>query len=240
MNKSNWTIEQIIAKLNEINQKGFINIPQVDFRSDEGVVGQILEREFGVSENNLSLGDLGDFELKGMRKRSTTLTLCHKTSDSGMTPIEIFDRFGYVKPSNRDSSVMKKKLFCTVKGSKPNTLGLQLKPHELTFFDLFYGDEFICRWNLTDSLGKIDRMILVLADTRGNVNTLDESFHYNEAYLLNKLKDINSLISDGVVVVDFCIDQIVDSPRVPHDRGPHIRVPKSKLKLAYQNIEKIM
>ena len=110
-----WTREQIQKRLLEIKAKGFLSIPDGMYRKDEGVVGQILEREFGIQENNISVRDLGSFELKGMRKKSGKLTLCHKKTDAGLSPIEVFDRFGYERPSNRDKLIIKKKLFSTIK-----------------------------------------------------------------------------------------------------------------------------
>ena len=65
-----WTLPKVKKKLAEIRDKGFITIPTEMFRTDDGIVGQIIEREFGIAENNLSVGDLGEFELKGMRKHS--------------------------------------------------------------------------------------------------------------------------------------------------------------------------
>ena len=97
-----WTKEAVIERLKEINSKGFISVPKGMFRADDGIVGQILEREFGVAENNLHLADLGTYELKGMRKKkgkTSKLTLFHQTSTSGMTPRQIFNRFSYEKPS---------------------------------------------------------------------------------------------------------------------------------------------
>ena len=102
MEQKIWTLEEIISKLNEIKDKGYISIPTVMYRSDEGIVGQILEREFEIQENNLKIGDLGKFELKGMRKNSATLTLCHRSPETGMNPIQIFERFGYLRPLNRE------------------------------------------------------------------------------------------------------------------------------------------
>ena len=184
----------------QISQKGFISIPHEDYRKDEGVIGQLLEREFNVSENNISMRDLGSFELKGMRKKSSTLTLCHKTTSEGYTPNQVFDRFGYVRPSNRDSSVIKKKLFSTINGRKPNSLDLILGPNDETRFSMYYQPntstkEFICTWDIEDSLRKIDSIILVLADTKGKTNARDEQFHYVEAWLYNELKDFSTLLT---------------------------------------------
>jgi len=236
----NWTLDQISKKLVEINKKGFIQIPPEMFRRDEGIIGQILEREFNLSENNLSVRDLGNFELKGMRKKSSKLTLCHKTTESGLTPIQVFNRFGYEKPSKRDQSILKKKLFTTVKGTRQNNLGFILKSSDSSSIKMFYGDEFICGWNLEESIKKIDQIILVMAETKGRTLAKDERFHFVEAYLLDELKNMDDLVDSGVIVIDFCIDQPINSTKGPHDRGPHIRIPKIKLLFAYRNVRKIL
>ena len=123
-----WTKEKIIENLKIIKNKNFISIPDCIFRKDDGIVGQLLEKEFNINENNLNIADLGLFELKGMRLRknkTNMLTLFHKTSASGLTPIEIFKRFGYIKKSNR-SNITKKKLFTTIYGNKYNNLGIDV------------------------------------------------------------------------------------------------------------------
>lgn len=122
-----WSKKSVVEKLQEISQKGFLSIPEGMYRNDDGIVGQILEREFGINENNLHIADLGQYELKGMRKRkSGTLTLFHQTSTAGMTPIQIFERFSYIRTSRRDGTI-KRKLFTTIYGNKENSLGFILR-----------------------------------------------------------------------------------------------------------------
>jgi len=235
-----WTLNQIVSKLTEIKKKGFISIPPGIYRRDEGIIGQLLEREFNITENNLSIRDLGDFELKGMRKNSSKLTLCHKTTESGLTPIQVFDRFGYVKPSKRNHSVLKKKLFTTITGTRQNSLGFILKSPDPSSINMYYREESICGWNLENSIEKIDQIILVMAETLGKTLARDEQFHYIKAYLLDELRNMDELVGNGVIVIDFCIDQPVGSTKGPHDRGPHIRIPKSKLLKGYRDVRRIL
>jgi hypothetical protein len=234
-----WTREQIQKRLLEVKAKGFLPIPNGMYRKDEGIVGQILEREFDIKENNISVRDLGSFELKGMRVKSGTLTLCHKKTDAGLSPIEVFNEFGYEKPSSRDKSILKKKLFTTVK-YKPNKLGLRLVPSGNDRIDMYHNSEFICSWNLSESLEKINAILLVFAETRGATASRDELFHYISAHFLQNLKPLSTLVSSNIIVIDFCIDKQVGSVKSPHDRGPHIRIPKSKLFEAYKFTEKIL
>ena len=243
-----WSIEKIKEKLMEVEQKGFIGIPENMYRRDDGIVGQILEREFGIVENNLRVGDLGKFELKGMRwkkSKPNMLTLFHKTSASGLTPIQIFDRFGYVKKSKR-SDIMKKKLFTTIRGDKYNNLGFILKANGEDKIELYHrekdsmSNEYIATWDLSEAKKKIGQMILVFADNKGTVNSREEQFHFTKAYLLDNIMCLSDAINAGAVVMDLCIDKPIDSLKAPHDRGPHIRIPIKKLEYLYGRREVLL
>ena len=237
-----WDKKSIIKKLLEIKDKGFISIPPDMFRTDDGIVGQILEREFGVKENNVRLADLGVFELKGQRykkNKPNMMTLFHKTSASGMTPIQIFDRFGYIRKSNR-SEIMKKKLFTTIRGDKINSLGFMLKAISETEIQLFFHDEYLSTWDLSEAKKKINQVILAFAETTGAVNSKEEKFHYVKAFLLDEIMCLSEAIKNGAVVMDLCIDQPVDKSKGVHDRGPHIRIPIQKLNQLYKKVEPLI
>ncbi len=237
-----WTKETVIARLEAVSQKGYLSIPKEMFRTDDGIVGQILEREFGVSENNLHLADLGTFELKGMRSKKNKpnmLTLFHQTSSSGLTPVEIFHRFGYIRKSKR-SDILKKKLFTTIRGNKENSLGFILKPMKDNEVELYHKDEHLATWDLTEARAKIDKVILVFADTVGTTNSKDEKFHYTKAFLLSNPCNLAEAIANGAVVMDLCIDQPADGSKGIHDRGPHIRIPVSKLQMLFESVEELL
>ena len=55
--------------MEELRDKGFISVPEGMFRKDDGIVGQILEREFGVAENNLHLADFGHIRAQRNEKK---------------------------------------------------------------------------------------------------------------------------------------------------------------------------
>ena len=237
-----WTKDEVIKKLKEIEKKGFISVPAGMYRNDDGIVGQILEREFKVDENNLHIADLGTYELKGMRikkGKSSTLTLFHQTSTAGLTPLQIFDRFSYVRASQRDGTP-KRKLFTTINGKKENSLGFILRPSGTSNVDLYYHDEYLARWDLSSGLQKIQQVLLAFAETQGKRNTEEEKFHYIKAYILSSPKNIYKAISDGAVVMDLCIDQPADGSKGVHDRGPHIRIPVKKLSALFDVVEQVL
>ena len=237
-----WTKEQVILRLNELERKGYIPIPKGMYRNDDGVIGQILEREFGVKENNLHIADLGTYELKGMRSKkgkSKTLTLFHQNPTEGMTTLQIFERFSYIKPSKRDGT-MKRKLFTTIYGNKENSLGFILKPSGTSNIDLYYHDEYLARWDLSSGLAKIQQVLLAFAETIGQRNSEEECFHYVRAYILGSTRNIYKAISEGAVVMDLCIDQPADGSKSAHDRGPHIRIPIRKLDALFDAVEQVL
>lgn len=237
-----WTKERVITRMREISEKGFLPIPQGMYRKDDGIVGQVLEREFGVEENTLHLADLGTYELKGMRRnssrRAAKLTLFHQKPTAGLTTMEIFDRFCYEKPA-RNGEEMKRKLFTTVKGNRINNLGLILRANPSHTIDLYYYDEYLSTWDLLNGRDKINQILLGLAQTRGAVNSKNEQFHYNHAYILSEPRNFCQAIAAGAVVLEFCIDQPADRSTIPHDRGPHIRIPLAKLNALFGSVEKL-
>ena len=237
-----WTKERVISRLRELEHKGFISVPSGMYRNDDGIVGQILEREFEVNENNLHIADLGTYELKGMRikkRKSSTLTLFHQTSTAGMTPIQIFDRFSYVRASQRDGTP-KRKLFTRIYGNKENSLGFILKASGTSNVDLYYHDEYLARWDLSSGLAKIQQILLAFAETTGERNSSEEQFHYTRAYILSSPKNIYKAISEGAVVMELCIDQPADGSKPVHDRGPHIRIPVKKLSALFDVVEQVL
>ena len=137
--------------------------------------------------------------------------------------------------------MIKKKLFTTVKGNRVNNLGLRLQADGGAALAMYYHQELICVWDLTKPIQKFDQMILVIAQTKGKTCSHDEEFHYVNAHLLNGMKPLNTLVNSGAIVVDFCIDyQPIGSTRTPHDRGPHIRIPKRKLWTSYTDVRGIL
>ena len=234
-----WDKESITKRLIEIKNKGYLSISPEMFRIDDGIPGQILEREFQVKENNLCVADLGIFELKGMRNRKSksNMTLFHKKPSRGLSVIQIFNRFGYIKKSNR-SDELKRKLFTTIKGTRYNKLGLILRVINDVEIGLYYYEEFISAWDLRSE--KINQMVFALANTEGTTGSSEEKFHFTEAYLMYDINDIIPLIREGIVVIDLCIDQPLNSKKSPHDRGPHIRISTKKLTRLYNKIEQLI
>ena len=68
-------VEELTKKLEEIKVKGFVKT----VRAHDGGVGNTLEYLLGIKENNISLPDIGDIEIKAKRiDSSSILTLVSK------------------------------------------------------------------------------------------------------------------------------------------------------------------
>lgn len=236
-----WTKQKLKEKLQEISDKGYITITDDMYRKDDGIIGQILEREFQIQENNLPIADLGNYELKAkrIRKSSSELTLFHKTAAIGMTQTELLENFGYIKESTRNTQ-LKKKLFTTIKGSKENNRGFIIKSNGNYIFDLYNNDKYLATWDLSENIQKIDKLLLVFAETKGKTCSKEESFHYKEAYILTNPKYFNDAIANGIITLGLNIDQILSPLQKPHDRGPQIRISTKKLHMLYEKIERIL
>lgn len=71
------TKEELIQKFREIEQRGWILVPN-SRRANDGAVGNLLEDLLGIPENNLPIPNAAEWELKAQREEtSSLLTLCH-------------------------------------------------------------------------------------------------------------------------------------------------------------------
>ena len=248
------TVDELKIKLKEIEAKGFIPIPEgMKKRKDDGFVGQVIERELGIPENNRDSADLGNIELKGKRctlvekkgkkiiKVKGKLTLFHKNTDFGMTDAEIFEKFRYVKPSHRTGE-LKEKLFTTC-SSRKNNLGLSIQYNKTEErIELLHEGKVISGWGeaVKKGFNKISNLLLVYAETEGALNSKKEKFHYIKAVLYKNCISVEDAIAKGHIVIEFCIDGELDSTIAPHDRGPHFRVRSlSRLEKMYESSEVI-
>lgn len=70
---------------------------------------------------------------------------------------------------------------------------------------LYYRNEYLATWDLTSGEGKINQVLLAMAETTGEANSKDERFHFVKAYILSSPKNIYEAISAGAVVMELCM-----------------------------------
>lgn len=226
-------------KLHEISQKGYI--PTI--RKGDTGVGQTLEQNLGLSENNLSLPDIGgEVELKAFRKNTDSmLTLFTKEpiSDLGRGRDRyLLETFGYRSlDSNKTYD-----LYTTVSSTNYNSQGFRLAIlndkllllHNEISLNVYWPYELLK--NVFEQ--KIPALVVVLADTSGY--EFDERFHYNEAYFLKgfSFDGFMSAIQSGNIKVDLRMH--LKANNAPRNHGTAFRVVKSKLYTCFDLKQRIL
>lgn len=219
-----FTLEELVEKLKKIKDMGFINTVY----ANDGGVGATLEKLLGIKENNLKLPDAGEIEIKAKRQESKSmLTLTSKQTLPKGSMKTLYDKYGIL----RDDGI--KKLYSTVRGSAKETHGfiLSLKGKNLIIENPKNIEAY---WIIDDLfthlINKNKKTLLAYAKTSGKKNTLDEKFHFIEAYLLSGLsmKKFLSAIKDGKLKIDIRIGADKTGKKIGsyHDHGAGMRISK--------------
>jgi len=197
-------MDKIRQRLVEIKNQGYIRT----HRAHDTGIGKTLEDELGITENNLRLPDIGEIELKAKRIDSQSmLTLATKSPDPKGVNRVLFEEYKYPDDEGHYN------LHSTVYGSRYNPQGFKVsfKDSQLV---LENRNDITAFWPATvfsDVLkSKSDKVLLIFALSKGKKQSLDEYFHYNEAYLLNGLNGtkFGSAIENDKLKIDIRIGDL--------------------------------
>lgn len=220
-------LDRFVRELHNISEEGYITT----IRKGDTGVGHTLEQRLGLTENNLSLPDLGEVELKSFRKNtSSMLTMFTKEpiSDMGRSRDRyLLNTFGYTTTeSDRISN-----LYTTVSANAFNSQGFILRIendrinlyHENAELNIYWTYELL----KTVFERKMPKLVVVLADSIGF--DYNESFHYNEAYYLEgfSFEGFISNIKAGNIKVDLRMHMKYQS--IPRNHGTAFRIIKPAL-----------
>jgi len=221
------TLDELKSKLTAIKNMGYVRSVYLH----AGGVGNTLENLLGVKENNLTVPDLGTFELKARRKETGSMITLFTKSPNRYSNAQLLREYGYLSGG-------KLKIHQTVCRDVPNAKGYLLRETH---------DEMQC-WNLSDCLGtysleflrtkfleKIgDGVILALARTRKSSDGWEE-FHYQDAFLL---KDINFDELMRNLNYDIRIGRYPDGK--VHDHGSAFRLRFADLEKVFRVYRKLL
>ena len=236
---NDYTELELIEKLKLIKEMGYVKT----HRAGNTGIGKTLEDLLEINENNLSISNGTDTELKSARKNtSSMLTLFTKSPLPQKANSILLKKFGY--ESRRGNK--KKELHTTVNAIKHN----QLKGQPGFKIDI-KKDRINLQSNQNEILGYWDKETLKTSFERKlpellyvKADTIDkgakEKFWFNEAWLLRDF-DFNSflnLIREGVILVDIRLGQYPNGK--PHDHGTAFRVLPDKLELCFEYRERII
>ena len=127
-----YTLDELKSKLNAIKNMGYVR----SVYHHAGGIGNTLESLLGVKENNLTLPDLGKFELKARRKETGSMITLFTKSPNRYSNAQLLLEYGYLSGG-------KSKIHQTVCHDVQNAKGYLLRETH---------GEIQC-WNANDCLG---------------------------------------------------------------------------------------
>lgn len=221
-----YTLEDLKAKLNEINKMGYIKT----HRSGPTGIGKTLEDLLGITENNISNSDLEDLgELKSCRNNQLSMvTLFTKSPSPPKVNTTLLETYGYYDPNRRGRKI----LHTTINGINYNSINgtpygfkVELEGDRL-YLKTNFPKKVDAYWEKDDLKKsferKLPKLIFVKANSRGVGK--NEEFHFVEAYQLEgfSFEKFVDLITNGIIKIDIRIGQYPDGRT--HDHGTAFRV----------------
>ncbi|HGJ64441.1 TPA: hypothetical protein ENS27_03500 [bacterium] len=171
-------LSEFQIRFKELKSKGFV--PST--RNGPTGIGHTLETYLGMTENNISLPDLEEAELKAHRSQSSNMITLFTFNRKvwKMPPLDAIRKYGSLDKNGRLG------LYYTM-SLKPNSAGLFLNIGDNDISVRHISGEIIAEWNLEILSGhfvkKIPALILVSAFTEERDGK--EYFHFYRAQLMN-------------------------------------------------------
>jgi hypothetical protein len=229
------TITELIKKLKEIKQKGFIETE----RAGATGVGYTFESLLGLTENNIAIADIGArIEIKTARKTSDSLITLF-TFNRGVWKIkqkEIINKYGYYDVSGRKA--LKETLY--YRGSTTRLfLSLDEENNYVNIMD--FENNIIGTYDLYTIVGrfyqKLGRVLFCLANVKKENDI--EYFHFDEFYLLSGTspRKFIKAFKNGYVAIDLRM-HLKENGTV-RNRGTAFRIKEKNFTVLYENIEKL-
>lgn len=261
-----FTKDELIEELKKIKKLGFVLNSRP---SNQGGVGNTLEDLLGIEENNIPLADAGRYEIKTKRKNDKSLsTLFHVDPYPRNNPSILYEIlipfFGWPNRNNPREKSFRATL-STIRYTDRG-LKVQIDSRKELIKIIFNKDEVDKArhqkwlveipeeqkndfnpnpyWTfelLKEHVAKIENIIYVFAERKGDYRTLNEEFYYNESYLLEGMtfNIFMKALNEGKIVIDF--DARTGYGRPPHNHGTKFRFSDfEELKHLYPTHERIL
>lgn len=233
------TLKEIQDKIKELNAKGYI--PSI--RKGPTGIGHTLEHELKLSENNLAIPDIGGrVELKATRRASNSMVTLF-TFNRAVWQIqqkEIIEKYGYIDDKNRKS------LYSTVFHGQPNPQNLKIEiDKSQNKVHLYHSSGvLLATWSIFTIVGKfiskLERLLVVFADSRINNELNKEEFLFTEAYLLENPSPDQFLLAFENSLIAIDIRMHIKSPGVVRNHGTGFRILEKNITDLYSIRKKIL
>lgn len=228
----NSTITEIQRKLSEIKSKGYVK----SLRNGPTGIGYTLETLLDISENNISLPDLGNVELKAQRENHTGMTTLFTFNNKAwkMDPLVAIRKYGSLDKDGRQG------MYYTM-NTKPNSAGLFLHIDDLTVAVRNIDGNVVAVWQLSEIEkrfeAKVKNVLLVKAKTE--IRDSVEYFYFDRARLLSggTTKSIlKSQFESGELLIDL---RLHDKGTSARNHGTGFRIFEKNIETLYEKVEEI-
>lgn len=219
------TVETITENLREIKSRGYIPSQR---RGGTGV-GHTLEQLLGLNENNFTVPDLGEVELKATRENANSLITLF-TLDRNVWKTQQQDiilKHGLVEQERRN-------LYVTFSGFN-SIRGLRTSISEDALLLTNTSNELLAQWKFESILAQFHKKVrhLILVNVKSRKEQNQEYFHYHQAtfysgWLLRW--HIPKLFRNGTIVLDLRMHLKANTVR---NHGSAFRIHESHLTQIY-------
>ncbi len=226
------TLEEVRKKLSEIKMKGYIRT----LRKGPTGIGYTLEKLLEIKENNLSIPDLGEIELKAKRENHTGMTTLFTLNKKAwkMKPLEAVRKYGRKNKNGRLG------LYHTIR-LKPNSAGLFLSVKDDLIAVRSTDGSLITEWELEEIQKCFNEKVRSVLLVKARVEKRDgvEHFLYNCARLLSggaTKSTLKNQFENGKLLLDLRLHDKVTRAR---NHGTGFRAYEEGLEDLYKNIKEI-
>lgn len=222
------TIEEFIQAFHQLKEKGWIRSER---RGPTGI-GFTLEKQLGITENNIALPDLGEVELKAHRIHSPTMITLFTFNRKvwRVNPLQAIRKYGTPDAQGRLG------LYFTMSRT-PNSAGLFLYIEENAISVRHISGEILAEWQLSALAKRFHQKIpaLILVSAFTEIRNSEEWFLFDRAQLLSGTSPqiLRNQLLAGNVLVDLRLHDKITSAR---NHGTGFRAYIDKLPLLFQSV----
>lgn len=222
-------LEKFKQKFQNLKEQGFVK----SLRKGPTGVGFTFETLLGLKENNLTLPDIDDIEIKAHRDNSKSMITLFTFNNKAwqINPLDAIRKYGSQDDNGRLGMYYTMSL-------TPNSAGLFLSVNDTEISVQHTSGEVVAIWQLSELatrfIEKIPALLFVSAHTEEKNG--NEYFHYYRAQLMRETSAelLSELFKTGNLLVDL---RLHDQGTRARNHGTGFRVFEDKLSLLFKRIE---
>jgi len=233
------TLREIRSRLSSLKAAGFIP----SLRKGPAGIGLTLEKALGLAESNLAIPDIGGrIELKATRTNSQSMVTLFTFNRAvwARKQKEVLEKYGYTDAENRRS------LYSSVfhKQANPQNLEIVTDKSNNKIHLHHASGALLATWSTYTIVGKfvskLERLLMVTADSRQNEVSGTEEFWFNQAHLLESPSPDNFLTAFAHSQIAVDVRMHLTSTGTVRNHGTAFRIKEKSIINLYASRRKIL